>query len=68
MPTNSGSEALVRRITAAAAATPPGRAALLGYVAGAPDTSYWVLVGPFIPPWLAARVVRVTTKYRLKNN
>jgi hypothetical protein len=39
MPTNSGSGALARHMTAAATATPPGRAILLGYVAGAPDTS-----------------------------
>jgi hypothetical protein len=60
MPTNSGSGALVRCMTATAAATPPGRTTLLVYVAGAPDTSSSALIGPFIPPWLAARVVRVT--------
>jgi hypothetical protein len=67
MPTNSGSEALVRRMTAAVAATPPGRASFLGYVAGAPVTSSWALVGPFIPPWLAARVVRVTHVFQNSN-
>jgi hypothetical protein len=47
------------------AATPLGRAALLGYVAGAPGTSSWALVGPFIPPWLTARVVRVTQHLKI---
>jgi hypothetical protein len=54
-------------MTAAAAATPLGRAALLGYVAGVPDTSSWALVGPFIPSWLAACVVRVTEYIFLVN-
>jgi hypothetical protein len=39
MPTNSGSGALVIHMTAAAAATQPGRAALFGYVIGALGTS-----------------------------
>jgi hypothetical protein len=57
MPTNSRSGALVRLMTATAVATPPGHVALLGYVAGAPSTSSWALISPFISPSLAACVV-----------
>jgi hypothetical protein len=61
MPTNSGLGALVKHMTAAATSTLLGRVALLGYVAGAPDTSSWALIGLFILPWLAAHVVPMTT-------